>query len=285
MNMNLPTSLKAGGVTPCAPGLRDSAAGRGLPAAGTGRAPQAFTLVELLVVIAIIGIVAGISVPAFKNMQKADAEAAATRQLVDEVANARQRAISSRSDVYMVFIPPAPADPNVYFAGLTTAQERQQATNLLRGQYSSYSFYSDRSVGDQPGQFNPRYLAEWRFLPQGTFIASNKFFAIANSVTPFWYKPFPFPDATSPLRSLPYIGFDYQGRVFHEDATGEKVYSEDAVIPLARGTVSSPSGASLPVTATVEEKPPGNSITASNHIRVDWLTGRGSVERQQISGN
>ena len=75
------------------------------PQAGKPALRRAFTLVEMLVVIAIIGIVAAISVPALKNFQKADASAAATRQLLDDVARARQFAISQRSTVYMVFVP------------------------------------------------------------------------------------------------------------------------------------------------------------------------------------
>lgn len=264
-------------------------------------APHAgFTLIELLTVIAVIAIVTAMSVPALKNFKRADADAAATRQLADEISNARQRAIMQRADVYLVFIPPAQnaleADESIYRSRLASVdlRESQQATNLLRMQLTGYGFYSERTVGDQPGWNQPRYHGDWRQLPEGTFIVPSKFFVdtpaftlpdgtIVPPVQRFSYRPFPFPLASSPPRLLPYIGFDHLGRVFHEDInTGIKVYDEDAVIPLARGSVSTPSGAGTQLTATAEEKPPNNSVDAYTFVVVDWLTGRAKIERQQV---
>ena len=59
----------------------------------------------MLVVIAIIGIIAGISLPTLNNLGKADAVLASTRQMLDDVARARQYALSQRTTVYMVFCP------------------------------------------------------------------------------------------------------------------------------------------------------------------------------------
>ena len=66
---------------------------------------SAFTLIELLMVIAIIGILGAITLPSLKNFRAHDALAASTRQLLDDVARARQYAISQRTTVYMVFCP------------------------------------------------------------------------------------------------------------------------------------------------------------------------------------
>lgn len=65
---------------------------------------NAFTLLELLVVIAIMGILAALTVPVLKNFGKSDATLGAARQLLDDVARARQLAISDRTTIYMLFI-------------------------------------------------------------------------------------------------------------------------------------------------------------------------------------
>src|SRR6266446_9375231 len=64
----------------------------------------AFTLIELLVVISIVGLLAGLAVPVVNNF-KPNVVAGATRQLLDDVARARQYAISQRNTVFMVFVP------------------------------------------------------------------------------------------------------------------------------------------------------------------------------------
>jgi len=55
-----------------------------------------FTLIELLVVIAILGILAGLAVPALKNLGKSEANVSAARQLLDDVGRARQLALANR---------------------------------------------------------------------------------------------------------------------------------------------------------------------------------------------
>ena len=66
---------------------------------------SAFTLIEMLVVISILGILAALAVPALKNFGKSDVTISAARQLLDDVARARQLAMSQRTTVYMVFVP------------------------------------------------------------------------------------------------------------------------------------------------------------------------------------
>jgi prepilin-type N-terminal cleavage/methylation domain-containing protein len=70
-----------------------------------GRSQAAFTLVELLTVIAIVGILVAMVAPVLSNFRRGDLTASATRQLIDDVARARQLAISHRTTVYMVFVP------------------------------------------------------------------------------------------------------------------------------------------------------------------------------------
>ena len=191
----------------------------------------AFTLIELLVVMAIIGLLATIGLPALKGFGKGTGMAGAQRQLLDDLAFARLRAISGRTTIYMVFVPPGImahfADFNqVRFTSADRDRWSRQLTNLITGQYTAYALLTKRTVGDQPGQENPRYISEWKRLPQGILIATNKF----NLVNPkqlypappldsfpddyrryFLTNAFPFPASRSPVWTLPYIGFNAQG--------------------------------------------------------------------------
>ena len=117
------TGWEAVEATPCAAEATPTPLGRILQAAGVAqtsesadlqskiknqkskiRAP-AFTLLELLTVIAIIGILAAIMGPSLSNF-KPNAVAAATEQMLTEVGQARQLAMSKHQTVYMVFVPP-----------------------------------------------------------------------------------------------------------------------------------------------------------------------------------
>jgi len=248
----------------------------------------AFTLLELLVVIAIIGILAAIGLPKLSGFGKSNATIAATRQLLDDVSYARSRAIANRADVYIVFVPPAGNLPNNFMNNLPMGPARTLATNLMGSQFTTYALYSERNVGDQPGQRDPHYLTSWKTLPQGTFIATNKFsnFTV-DSVTPFRTGFFPFPLATNAPRLLPYIAFDYQGKLVSDTDINGRL--QDAIIPLARGSIFYDRDANghlvAPFAADVLENPPGNSRrtnTTWNWIHINWLTGRARLERQEV---
>lgn len=258
---------------------------------------SAFTLIELLVVIAIIGILAAISAPVFKNLRATDAMAASTRQLLDDVARARQYAISQRTTVYMIFCPTNFwVDPN--FTSLPPS-ERLKGEKLYGKQLTAYTFVTLRSVGEQPGQVSPRYLSPWHTLPDGAVIPLFKFFD-RTYITPIQDPPlpaaptrvfrvpgfsvtnnipFPSAEAYAPGRkyvSIPYLAFDFQGKL---------VSGMDEYIPLARGSASYTLDANKFPTnrpPVLAESPAGNSTNAFSLVHIDWLTGRARLEKQEF---
>jgi len=257
----------------------------------------------MLVVISILGILAALTVPALKNLGKSNAQISASRQLLDGVGRARQLAMANRTTVYMVFVPTnfwniSPGTFNTaWWQSLTLAQQTA-ATNLCDKQLSGYTFISRGTLGDQPGPQNWHYLEPWQNLPDGSFIAQQKFVGtntIVNQATGAAYpvsqfsytNNIPFPTETTQtnpvtranLPFLPYIAFNYLGQL---------VSGKDEYIPLTRGSVlpaidRTTKAFVLKVSPQVLEEPPGNSTNSSfNIIHVDWLTGRAVLEFQKV---
>jgi Tfp pilus assembly protein FimT len=267
---------------------------------------------ELLVVISIIGILAALAVPVL-NQFKPNYAASATRQLLDDLARARQLAISQHTTVLMVFV-----QTNFWGDPMITAKwgpaDWQAASNLFDKQMVGYNFVSLRSLGDQPGQPHAQYLSSWRTLPQGAFIVWQKYawpygsayqsgmqpaVTITSSVGGLYpvygfdrtpYVPFPLittltnkPNAPFPM--LPYIAFDYLGR--RVDFRNNLI-QENALIPLTKGNVNFPRNPATKVATqgipTLYETPVGNGLDPAgyNIVSVDWLTGRAHVERQEV---
>ncbi|MGV3771505.1 MAG: pilus assembly FimT family protein [Verrucomicrobiales bacterium] len=235
--------------------------------------PSAFSLIELLVVIAIIGLLAGISAPAFKGMKNSNNLAAANRQLSDDLAMARLRAINDRTTVYVVFVSPRIVKENWTHL---TADEQKQLSQIANGQYSAYALYSPRSLGDQPGPGTRRYLTDWRRLPEGIFISTNHFEFETNEAQrqntsiydrPLMHVSLPFPTAESKkMVDVPVIAFNFQGQLLTK---GDEyiTFTRGAVISTKDGT-----GYKLaPPQLNID--PPGNA-TNNPYLRIDWLTGR-----------
>ena len=303
------------GAAGCASGFSRPAGARAAlaPLAPSFRAwLRAFTLLELLVVLAIIGLLAGLAVPVLNNFRP-NYTASATAQLLDAVGRARQLAINQRTTVYMVFVPTNfwSIDPAY---NVLPQRERDKAAKLLDKQLIGYNFVSLRSLGDQPGRPTIRYLDAWKTLPEGAFITFQKF-ALANNA---WFPIYtndaagnpvlgfqvygfdrtarvPFPSETAPMYNpnkqpyvvMPYIAFDYLGRLARFDSLGNPIAPRDVAIPLSKGNVSysrGPDRKALAMAPSVNEQPLGNGTNSVtyNVIYIDWLTGRARAIHQEV---
>jgi hypothetical protein len=167
----------------------------------------------------------------------------------------------------------------------------------------------------------PKDLVRVKTLPENSFIAPLKFpggpqsapqykYSPAPSATPFtiWSNidvysfftttniPFPTTDLlTNPASPsvfipVPYIAFNYLGQLIGPDGN---ILPYDEAIPLVHGRISywtdqktkAPiqPAPTQPAFADLTESPPGNGTNISyNVIRIDRLTGRARLERQEV---
>lgn len=255
-------------------------------------------------VIVIIGILAGLAMPSIKSLGHPNVMAAASRQLADDFALARQRAIAERANVFVVFftkLSDYPADiTGADYTGFFVTN--RQANQLVGAQYATYALFTRRGVGDQPGQNRPRYLTEWRHLPEGVFIPASEFadtniFSNAinfNQPSPQTF-PFPTTNLTRNMRlELPWIGFDPQGSLIRANLRngGLERRKTDLRLRLTQGSVievKNPDDTHPVRDIDMIETPPYNSNfvaqgvpDTATRIRLNWLTGRSRVEWTQI---
>ncbi len=219
------------------------------------RSGHGFTLLELLVVIGLIGLMTFIAIPAIKGFGQSNKLAAAQRQLSDDIGYARQYAINNRVPVFVVFFAPydpegknrqpvpfpAQVDQNhqawkSYQKSLQGPQTNltelalQTFTNVYSAANACYAFYTEQSLGDQPGVTRKRYVSFsgniWKTLPEGIILAPylNPSLSYNNYTTNLDYKTVPFPIADQlpglvpknfgwPTLKLPVLAFDSQGRL------------------------------------------------------------------------
>src|SRR5688572_11970166 len=254
---------------------------------------RAFTLIELLVVMAIIGVLAAIGLPALKGMGGSNDIGAAVRQLMDDLSYARLKAINERTTVYVVFV------SDTIVNQPWSATERTEVTRYANHQFTSYALFTKRGLGDQPGAERPRYITDWRTLPEGTFIPTNKFnpavaFGTVRQNQTLFDRPFffgdvtsagkrhliPFPNATNNPIPMAFIAFDFQGRL---KQPANVLAPHDVIVPIAKGSLvygQDTSGKPLLEVPEVIETPRGNA-TNNPLIRIDWLTGRARVVRPE----
>jgi hypothetical protein len=210
---------------------------------------------------------------------------------MDDMVMARNYALAHRTTVYMVFDPML---QNFPVTMLTNKGELRALTNRISGQFSSYNFVTLRGPGDQPGQGKARYLGEWKHLPEGVYIAPDKFSilpaaewqrrATTSSETNLPFPRFvdiPFPISNSKpgvfQEGIPAIAFDFRGGLLGPERRPRQV---DEFVTLTRGSIIIPRDANeRPQFALPEiiDTPKGND-TNNTRVRIDWVTGRPRLE-------
>ena len=234
---------------------------------------SAFSLIELLVVIGIIAAVSVISVPVIRGLGQSNVMTSGTQQLMDDLMLARHKAMVGRTKVHVVFVPEAINVPTL--PGGLSDRDQDTWNRLKGGAYTRYALYAERTLGDQPGHRNDRYITDWRTLPEGVFIAEYEYAAPGGNepFRAFNQRVFPFPSEQSTVeRVLPHLTFDQNGSLYQTNGAGLRVYQPE-YIWMAKGSVLvSRNGTDVDI--DVREVPLWNSTNNYNRIRIDPVSGR-----------
>jgi prepilin-type N-terminal cleavage/methylation domain-containing protein len=240
------------------------------------RSRRAFTLLEMLVVLIIIVMLAALALPAIRGSLESRAIDGAARQLLEDISLARQRAISQRSMVALVFLTDDIFDNTILNLSTADNEEKAEVERLKGGIFAHYAFYQFRRVGEQPGQSTEGYVSEWKSLPEKTFFGTNNIYSVLNLPQG---KRFPFPYTRSGLKAIqapfPYIAFDANGRTVSLGNFGDISPAGNLDIAIARGALfyaRNANGTLVNNTVELQEIPPLNAT--QNVVHVDGLTGK-----------
>jgi hypothetical protein len=241
----------------------------------------------MLVVLVIIGLILAVALPSLKGIKRANVMANANRQLLDDLAWARQKAIVGRTTVHFIFVP-----TNIFDLNFTAYPKRvqDQVDRLKTGEYTAYAMLAERSVGDQPGQNNSRYVSAWKSLPEGVLVDPFEF----NNESPpdvwkgtspienreFLHLPLIFPSVDGLKTPVPQIAFGPHGGLV-DDKNNRLL--DDEVITLTRGSILfDRDNNNRVVGVDAKEISLDYGKRNTNWIRIDGLTGRANVVRQEI---
>lgn len=168
-----------------------------------------------------MGIILAFAVPAFQTMGRGTAIRTASTQLAATMTYARQQAVATRQNVYVVF-------PN-----LQTYSNSEETGMALR----SYNVYGERDG----------YMRNWTYLPKGVVFVnsqadfpdpaardSKSIFAPGSAIAAKVTKDMPFPENDDGTRSLKVIAFAPDGSVFAVDGN---LRGPDADIYMTEGNV------------------------------------------------